>query len=124
MENCIFCRNTSTPVLETELSYAVYDKFPVSEGHILVIPKRHEADYFRLTENEKADLWRLVDQVKDLLEERFHPDGYNVGININRSAGQTIFHVHIHVIPRYEGDMEDPAGGVRGVIPGKMKYGK
>ncbi len=106
------------------VKYAVYDKFPVSEGHILVIPKRHEADYFRLTENEKADLWRLVVQVKDLLEERFHPDGYNVGININRSAGKTIFHVHIHVIPRYEGDMEDPAGGVRGVIPGKMKYGK
>ncbi len=110
--------------METELSYAVYDKFPVSEGHILVIPKRHEADYFRLEENEKADLWRLVDKAKVLLDERFHPDGYNVGVNINRSAGQTVFHVHVHVIPRYEGDMEDPAGGVRGVMPGKRKYGR
>ena len=124
MNECIFCNHPDLTVLETSLTYAVYDKYPVSDGHVLVIPKRHEADYFMLYDDEKTDLWRQVDQVKDLLDERFHTDGYNIGININSSAGQTIFHVHIHVIPRYNGDMDDPAGGVRGVIPWKMAYGK
>jgi diadenosine tetraphosphate (Ap4A) HIT family hydrolase len=122
MNECIFCKFSASPVLETELSYAIYDNFPVSEGHLLIIPKRHESDYFQLTSNEKTDLWHLTDLAKEMLDKEFKPDGYNIGININPAAGQTICHVHIHIIPRYKGDVSDPAGGVRGVIPAKQKY--
>jgi len=91
---------------------------------MLVIPRRHVAGYFHLSGEEKADLWKLVERVRGYLQEHFSPDGYNVGFNENRAAGQTIFHVHIHVIPRHEGDVEDPTGGIRNVIPGKGRYGK
>jgi diadenosine tetraphosphate (Ap4A) HIT family hydrolase len=122
MNECIFCKPSASPVLETELSYAIYDNFPVSEGHLLIIPKRHVADYFQVTSNEKTDLWHLTDLAKEMLDKEYKPDGYNIGININPAAGQTIFHVHIHIIPRYTGYVSDPAGGVRGVIPAKQKY--
>jgi len=89
---------------------------------MLVIPFRHVPDYFSLTEEEKNAIWELVEEVKNFLDRRFKPDGYNIGINIGKAAGQTIMHVHVHVIPRYWGDCEDPRGGVRGVIPEKQKY--
>ena len=123
-ETCPFCNIDSDRVtlLENETVYALLDKFPVSQGHTLIIPKRHCADYFDLTFKEQSDCWLMVNETKALLTAQYHPDGYNVGINIGASAGQTIFHVHIHLIPRYTGDVEDPRGGVRGVIPLKKNY--
>ena len=124
IESCPFCNIGSDreTLLENETVYALLDKFPASQGHTLIIPKRHCADYFDLTFKEQSDCWLMVNEAKSLLTVQYHPDGYNVGINIGASAGQTIFHMHIHLIPRYTGDVEDPRGGVRGVIPLKKNY--
>jgi len=118
---CVFCTMDKFK-LENKLAYAIFDKYPVNKGHMLIIPKRHTANYFDLTIEESLAIDELLFQGKQLLDETYSPDGYNVGINCGEVAGQTIFHVHVHLIPRYKGDMEDPRGGVRGVIPGKMKY--
>ena len=104
------------------MSFAIYDGFPVNEGHVLIIPKRHTANYFDLTADEQADCFKLLNNVKEKIKEKFNPDGFNVGININEVAGQTVPHVHVHLIPRYKGDVEEPNGGVRGVIPSKKIY--
>ncbi|MCK9278744.1 MAG: HIT family protein, partial [Methanoculleus sp.] len=104
------------------LCYARYDRYPVSPGHLLLIPFRHVAGPFDATDGEQAALLALVREAKAFLDERFHPDGYNVGVNVGTAAGQTVMHLHVHVIPRYAGDMADPRGGVRGVIPEKRKY--
>ena len=122
MSECPFCQPDREIILSSELSICFYDKFPVSKGHMLVIPKRHVPDYFKLNELEKSDIWQLVEQAKIFLQENFKPDGFNIGFNSGTAAGQTVFHVHIHIIPRYAGDVEDPTGGVRNVIPGKGKY--
>jgi ATP adenylyltransferase len=121
---CPFCAPEAERELLTELAtcYAMLDKYPVSPGHALVIPKKHVANYFVLSAHTKTALWLMVDRVKDLLSERFHPDGFNVGINAGAAAGQTVPHVHIHLIPRYAGDVANPRGGVRHVIPGKGDY--
>ncbi len=121
---CPFCQvnNQAEVILNSPLVYAIYDKFPVSDGHVLIIPKRHCADYFELYPEEQSACWEMINRVKGIIQERFNPDGFNIGINVNESAGQTIFHVHIHLIPRYRGDVEDPTGGVRGVIPEKREY--
>ena len=97
-------------------------KYPVTKGHTLIIPNRHVSSYFDLTDEEKEDLFNLLEEVKAHLDEQYRPDGYNIGINDGVVAGQTIMHVHIHLIPRYAGDMENPRGGVRGVIPRKRVY--
>lgn len=120
--NCPFCSPHSQPVLSSDHSFAIYDQYPVSKGHLLVIPKEHVSSYFQLSEEVKKDLWNTVQRAREHLEETFHPDGFNIGLNEGAAAGQTIFHVHIHVIPRYQGDVEDPTGGVRNVIPGKGNY--
>jgi len=123
MKNCKFCNiERKRIVIESELSIAFYDMYPVNIGHILVVPKRHVSDYFELSSIEKNDIWNLVDKVKLHLDKEYNPDGFNVGVNIGETAGQTIFHCHIHVIPRYNGDVDFPEGGVRGVIPKKQKY--
>ena len=109
-------------LLESEIGFVIYDGFPVSEGHCLVVPNRVYADYFDSTQEELDGLHALVVETKSLLEEEYSPDGYNVGINCGEAAGQTVSHMHIHVIPRYRDDMDDPRGGVRGVIPLKQKY--
>jgi diadenosine tetraphosphate (Ap4A) HIT family hydrolase len=101
-----------------------YDQYPVNPGHCLVIPHRHVAAYFDATADEKAAMWELVELIKPQLDEAFSPDGYNIGVNVGTAAGQSVPHIHIHVIPRYRGDMENPKGGVRGVIPDKQKYQK
>ena len=88
------------------------------------MPHRHVAGYFEATAAEKAAIWELVDRIKVQLDQEFKPDGYNVGVNVGTAAGQSVPHIHVHVIPRYRGDMENPKGGVRGVIPGKQKYQK
>ena len=123
-KDCPFCLNnlTSEIILENNFSYAIYDKFPVSKGHILIIPKHHNSNYFDLSLEEQKECLILLNNAKKILDKEFKPDGYNVGININKDAGQTIWHAHIHLIPRYSGDIEEPRGGVRGVIPFKKIY--
>lgn len=120
---CIFCiPGPGDIILENQNGYARYDQHPVSAGHLLVIPKRHIGSLFEATPAELAGLWDLLEKAKQHLAERFSPDGYNIGVNDGAVAGQTIMHLHIHLIPRYAGDMDDPRGGVRGVIPGRQKY--
>ena len=119
---CPFCNVEREKILETEMSFAIYDGFPVNEGHALIIPKKHIANYFDLSLEEQKDCIELLNRVKAIVQEKYNPDGFNVGININEAAGQTVPHVHIHLIPRYDGDVELPRGGVRGVIPGKKNY--
>jgi diadenosine tetraphosphate (Ap4A) HIT family hydrolase len=119
--NCPFCGEPKN-ILENELAVVHYDSFPVSAGHCLVTPRRHVAEYFEATAAEKAAIWELVDELQPIIDREFSPDGYNIGINIGAAAGQSIPHLHIHVIPRYAGDVENPQGGVRGVIPHKQKY--
>lgn len=120
-KECIFCQMKDY-ILENELAYAIYDKYPVGKGHMLFIPKRHVKDFFDITKEEREAIFELIDEGKKLLDKKYSPDSYNVGINCGEHAGQTIMHVHVHLIPRYIGDMKDPTGGVRGVIPEKMKY--
>ena len=122
-QDCIFCGNPDF-VIENELAFAHYDSYPVNPGHCLIIPRRHVAEYFQATAEEKAAVWALVDGMKTIIDKEYRPDGYNVGVNIGEAAGQSVPHLHIHMIPRYKGDMEDPRGGVRGVIPHKQKYMK
>ena len=91
---------------------------------MLIISKRHAADWFSLFEEEQEAMISLLQQVKEYLDRRYHPDGYNIGLNCGAAAGQTVFHVHMHVIPRYRGDTPHPEGGVRGVIPAKQGYSR
>ena len=109
-------------VIENELAYATYDTNPVSPGHCLVALNRHVAGYFEATTEEKIAIWALVDEMKAIVDKEYEPDGYNVGVNVGETAGQSVPHIHIHVMPRYKGDVENPKGGVRGVIPHKQKY--
>ncbi|EHQ87980.1 HIT family protein [Desulfosporosinus youngiae] len=110
MNECVFCTlPEEVNLVENELVRAFYDKYPVSEGHVLIVPKKHASSFFEATAEEMASVGELLTKVKALLDERFHPDGYNVGVNVGSAAGQTVFHWHMHVIPRYKGD----AGTVR-----------
>ena len=123
LKQCPFCNPSEKEiVLKNDLCYARYDKYPVNKGHLLIIPFRHFENYFDATKEEKTAFVELIDKAKELLDKEFHPDGYNIGINVGKPAGQTILHLHIHLIPRYKGDMDNPEGGVRGVIPKKQKY--
>lgn len=107
---------------QTAHFFMIYDGYPVSPGHILIISKVLRKDYFELSIDEKADLDTAIFLAKELIEENHNPDGFNIGMNCGESAGQTVFHFHCHVIPRYGGDMEDPRGGVRHCIQGKGYY--
>jgi len=122
--DCVFCNLDKEKELisETATAIAFLDSFPVNPGHTLIFPKRHVADYFELTIHEQRALWLVVNRCKAIIQKRYNPDGFNVGINVGELAGQSIFHVHIHLIPRYKGDVENPRGGVRGVVPGKKDY--
>lgn len=120
---CPFCSPVPEEiVLRNSLCYARYDRYPVSEGHLLIVPFRHVGDFFELTESERKAALELVWQTRAKLDSDLHPDGYNVGVNVGQTAGQTIMHAHIHVIPRYPGDVADPRGGIRFVIPHNAKY--
>lgn len=123
-KECIFCNLDPNReiIAQNDLALAFFDAFPVNPGHALIIPKRHVADYFDLTEDEVVAMQALLREVKAIVEKRFNPDGYNIGVNVNAAAGQSVCHVHMHLIPRYKGDVENPKGGVRGVIPSKQKY--
>lgn len=109
-------------IVETDLVFALRDANPVSPGHTLVVPKRRIASWFEATEDEWRDAMRVVSLVKTQLDDSHHPDGYNVGFNDGVAAGQTVFHAHIHVIPRFTGDMPDPRGGVRHAVLGRGRY--
>jgi diadenosine tetraphosphate (Ap4A) HIT family hydrolase len=122
---CPFCNPLAEDIIaRNDLCYALWDRFPVSKGHVLVIPFRHIPDFFSLTVAEKQAMLALVDVCKGVIEENFQPSGYNIGINIGESAGQTVMHCHCHMIPRYAGDVRDARGGIRGVVPHKQKYEK
>jgi diadenosine tetraphosphate (Ap4A) HIT family hydrolase len=121
--DCVFCDIDSDRIaIENETAYAVFDAFPVNKGHMLIIPKKHIKDYFETDLQTQNELWKLVDECKKIVDKEFKPDGYNIGINCGEAAGQTVMHLHIHLIPRYKGDIENPRGGVRGVIPEKRIY--
>jgi diadenosine tetraphosphate (Ap4A) HIT family hydrolase len=119
---CVFCNLDRAFLAETDLSRAFPDTFPVSQGHTLVIPKRHIETIWDMTNEEYADVFDLIRKVKDILKAEFDPDGFNVGVNCGEAAGQTVFHAHVHIIPRYIGDVPNPRGGVRNIIPGKGNY--
>lgn len=121
MTDCPFC-NPDDILLENDLAFAKYDLYPVSPGHVLVVPKRHTASWFDLTAEEQTAMFVLANQAKKLLDERYAPAGYNLGINCGEAAGQTIMHVHLHIIPRYIGDVPNPRGGIRAVIAAKQDY--
>ena len=120
--DCVFCNPENDIILETALAYSIFDRFPVSEGHALIIPKRHVGNYFDLNFNEQVACQLIVNRLKKTTDAKFKPGGYNIGVNIGQTAGQSINHVHIHLIPRYKGDVDNPLGGVRNVIANKADY--
>jgi len=123
-EECPFCARISagSSIDRAGMAASLPDGFPVSPGHTLVVPVRHVADLFELSQPELADLLALVVVTKERLVEAHHPDGFNIGVNVGAAAGQTVPHAHVHVIPRYTGDVQDPRGGVRWVVPSHAAY--
>lgn len=122
---CLFCKTyleKEKIIYENESIFVVYDSFPVNKGHILLITKRHIEDYFQTSKQEVIDIDDALKHMKDVLDENYHPDGYNIGINCGDAAGQSIMHLHVHLIPRYRFDTKNPKGGIRGVIPEKQNY--
>jgi diadenosine tetraphosphate (Ap4A) HIT family hydrolase len=119
---CLFCKDPRGVSLQHELAFSARDSYPASPGHTLVIPRRHVASFFDLTTDEVAACMLLIKEEKRRLDEEFNPDGYNIGVNVGPAAGQSVLHVHIHIIPRYNGDVENPQGGVRHVIPKRGHY--
>ena len=121
--SCPFCALPAERILIlADEALVIRDAFPVSPGHTLVIPRRHIGSFFELTDAERACMVELLAQAKAELDLSFQPDGFNIGINDGAAAGQTVQHLHLHLIPRYLGDVPDPRGGVRWVMPGKAKY--
>jgi len=119
---CIFCAPQREIIAQNEAAIAVFDSYPVSPGHALVLPRRHVATIWDLEAAEYDLCFRLVRELQPILSANFAPDGFNVGANCGEAAGQSVWHAHIHVIPRYSGDTPDPKGGVRHVIPLKGTY--
>lgn len=123
---CLFCdrnnKEKNTVILENEHAYVRWDNFPVSNGHLEVVPKEHVQTFFDLTDEQAAAIFDLLKQAKAIVEEKYSPDAYNLGINDGEAAGRTVHHLHIHLIPRYVGDVKNPRGGIRHIIPGKGDY--
>jgi diadenosine tetraphosphate (Ap4A) HIT family hydrolase len=120
---CPFCNIEPERIIwSSDLVYAIEDGYPVSPGHTLVIPKRHCPTYFDAIPEEQVAIWEAVHAMQARLQSQYAPDGFNVGMNCSEAAGQTVMHTHIHIIPRYKGDVDDPRGGVRWVISDKAKY--
>lgn len=120
-QECPFCNPTEV-WFQTDVGIVLWDAYPVSEGHALVVPKQHVASVYELSGDVQTELCKLVGEARSRLTEKFHPDGLNIGLNDGEAAGQTVMHAHIHVIPRWKGDVPDPRGGVRWIIPGKAAY--
>lgn len=122
-KRCPFCDSTDRePLTNNASGFVILDNYPVSPGHALIVPNRHVGSYFELSRVERNDLWDLVEQAKTKLDSQFSPDSYNIGMNDGPAAGQTISHCHIHLIPRYAGDVADPRGGLRWIMPDKADY--
>lgn len=120
---CPFCTLPAERITVADaFTLVIRDGFPISPGHTLIIPRRHVASFFDITREERAALFTQLENAKFALDSEFAPDGYNIGINDGSAAGQTVPHLHIHLIPRYAGDLPDPRGGVRWVIPDKADY--
>lgn len=120
---CPFCQLDPDRILAQDALIVIYrDGFPVSQGHTLIIPRRHVATFFETSEAEQRALLQALNQAKVSIDEIHHPDGYTIGINHGAAGGQTVPHLHIHLIPRHLGDCEDPRGGVRWVLPEKARY--
>lgn len=131
-KDCAFCRIVEEGeeiIAANELAVAFYDSFPCNPGHVLIVPQRHEADFFALRQFEQTALFSLLPNARRISQEQYPADGYNIGINVGKTAGQTIGHVHLHLIPRLGGDSDpqgdgsfDPRGGVRWVVPDRAAY--
>ncbi|HYX63584.1 MAG TPA: HIT family protein [Burkholderiales bacterium] len=120
---CIFCHTANEKlVVENALAQAVYDTFPVSPGHTLIVPRRHAPMIWDLSDEEYQACFALVREAKAILEARHKPDAFTLGVNSGEAAGQSVWHAHIHLIPRYKGDVPDPRGGVRNIIPHRAHY--
>ncbi len=125
MTTCPFCNpDASRTILTNTHALALHDGYPITPGHALIIPKRHIASFFEATREEQTAMLDLLDEMRRLLLKDHNPDGFNIGINDGMAAGQTVMHLHIHLIPRYTGDTEDPRGGVRWIMPEKAPYWK
>ena len=126
MIDCLFCDRINTTqhhiILESDETYVRWDNMPVSQGHLEIVPKRHVVSFFELTEQELSSIYKLMIQAKGLLDKKYSPAGYTIGVNEGEAAGRTIHHLHIHLIPRYLGDVKNPRGGIRHIIPGKGSY--
>lgn len=120
---CPFCPPRAHHVLiGRPLAFLARDSYPLTKGHALVIPRRHVATVFETTSEERHAMFELLDEAKALLDREHQPDGYTIGINDGAAAGQTVMHVHLHLIPRYLGDSSDPRGGIRWIFPEKAQY--
>jgi diadenosine tetraphosphate (Ap4A) HIT family hydrolase len=120
---CPFCNISTSRIIDADkLAFVIRDNYPASPGHTLIIPRRHVGSFFSITEQERISLMRLLNHAQSALHCEYAPAAYNIGINDGLAAGQTVPHLHIHLIPRYAGDSEDPRGGVRWVLPGKAQY--
>jgi diadenosine tetraphosphate (Ap4A) HIT family hydrolase len=120
---CLFCNPKPEEILaETQHALLIQDSSPVSPGHCLVVPRQHIKTFFDCSEEQNRNFRELILQAKEIMDKRHSPDGYNIGCNNEQAAGQSVFHLHIHIIPRYKGDVENPKGGVRWVIPDKSQY--
>jgi diadenosine tetraphosphate (Ap4A) HIT family hydrolase len=125
LATCPFCALLDHQTIERNaLAMAVRDGFPVARGHSLIVPRRHVSSFFELTVDERLAILELLDRAKIQLDGQYAPAGYNIGINDGVAAGQTVMHLHVHLIPRYKGDVADPRGGVRWIFPEKAAYWK
>jgi diadenosine tetraphosphate (Ap4A) HIT family hydrolase len=122
--SCVFCERLERDQVRAsnELAAAFAGRLPLTPGHTLVVPRRHEPDYLRLTDDEHAAIWRLVASVRALLDGVHRPQAYNLGVNVGATAGQTVDHAYLHIMPRYAGDVPEPRGGIRWIIPAKAAY--
>jgi diadenosine tetraphosphate (Ap4A) HIT family hydrolase len=122
-KDCPFCTLPHDRIIDSnEMGFVIRDGFPISPGHTLIIPKRHVGSFFEISKEERDVLLDLLDQAKKVIAKELSPDSFNIGINDGPAAGQTVPHLHIHLIPRFKDDQEDPKGGVRWIIPEKAKY--
>jgi ATP adenylyltransferase len=123
--DCPFCQRLAARhdlIADTSLCAAFYDTTPLNPGHVLVVPRRHEPDFLALGSEERSEILRMAVELRALLHERYRPDGFNLGVNVGEAAGQTVGHAHLHLIPRYAGDVPDPRGGIRWLIPERAAY--
>jgi diadenosine tetraphosphate (Ap4A) HIT family hydrolase len=118
LKGCELCEPRDV-VFESQFAYVRYDSKPLAAGHVIVVPRRHVADFFAMSAAEQGSVLALLNRARHLVHEKHNPDGYNIGVNVGEAAGQSRMHVHMHLIPRYAGDVSDPRGGVRCVLAGR-----